>query len=377
VFVAAEVCAALVLLVSTGLLLRSLWTVEHIQPGFDPSHVTSAYLLKPKQDPGFKHRLEEALSNAPGAQAAALVYPVPMSGGREGGLTSGFAIRGRAHQHGEPEWHGEGYFVSSGFFGTLRIPLLQGRGLADSDEESAPLVCVIDRKLADRFFPHQDPIGQEIGMYAGWARIVGVVANIRGSTLESESRPVVYYSIHQIPYFDQAGVVVRSDAPGPPLIRNAVKRASGSAPVFDVRTMDERIAESLGVRRILAQLITVFGAICLLLAAVGLAGVASQMVSERAKEIAVRVAIGARPEQILARYLGRGLTSAMIGLAAGVLAAAFLERRIANMLYGVEPLDLATFFAASLTVLIVLFPAVLWPAWRASKIDPQTVLRYE
>jgi putative ABC transport system permease protein len=375
VFVAAEVCAAFVLLVSTGLLLRSLWTIERIQPGFDPAHVTTAYLLKPKQDPGFKHRLVDALANVPGVQAAALAYPVPMSG--EGGLTSMFDIRSRHHQHGEPEWHGEAYFVSARFFDTLRIPIVQGRGLADSDNEGAPLICVIDRKLADRFFRNQNPIGQEIGMYAGWARIVGVVANIRGSTLESESRPVVYYSIHQIPFFDQAGVVVRSLTPGAPLIRAAVKQASGAAPVFDVRSMDERIAESLGVRRILAELITAFGAICLLLATVGLAGVAAQMVSERAKEIGVRVAVGARPEQILAHFLGRGLLSAVIGLAAGVLAAVILERRLDNMLYGVEPLDLATFVAASLTVLVVLFPAVLWPAWRASKIDPQTVLRYE
>lgn len=375
IFVAAEVCAALVLLVSTGLLLQSLWTIERIQPGFDPAHVTTAYLLKPKQDPGFKHRLDEALANAPGAQAAALAYPVPMSG--EGGLTSMFDIRSRHHQQGEAEWHGEAYFVSARFFDTLRIPLVHGRGLADSDNESAPLVCVIDRNLAERFFPRQDPIGQEIGMYAGWARIVGVVANIRGTTLESESRPVVYYSIHQIPFFAQAGIVVRSETPGAPLIRNAVRQAGGSAPVFDVRSMEERIAESLGVRRILARLITVFGAVCLLLAAVGLAGVAGQMVSERAKEIGVRVAVGARPEQILALFLGRGLTSAAIGLAAGVLAAVFLERRLESMLYGIAPLDLATFLAASLTVLIVLFPAVLWPAWRASKIDPQTILRHE
>jgi putative ABC transport system permease protein len=375
VFVAAEVCAALVLLVSTGLLLRSLWTIERIDPGFDTSHITTAYLLKPKQDPGFKHRLDEALANVPGAQSAALAYPIPMSG--EGGLTSGFEIKGRERQSGEPEWHGEAYFVSARFFDTLRIPLLRGRGLADSDNEGAPLVCLIDRKLAERFFPNQDPIGQQIGMYAGWARIVGVVANIRGTTLESESRPDVYYSIHQIPFFPQAGVVVRSDTPGAPLIRAAVKQASGSAPVFDVRTMEERIAESLGIRRILAQLITVFGVICLLLATVGLAGVAGQMVSERAKEIGVRAALGARPEQILAQFLGRGLMSAAIGLAAGLLSAVFLERRLDNLLYGVEPLDLATFLAASLTVLIVLFPAVLWPAWCASKIDPQTVLRYE
>jgi len=376
-FVAAEVCAALVLLVSTGLLLRSLWTIERIRPGFDPSHVTTAYLLKPKHDPGFLHRLDDALSNAPGAEAAAIAYPVPFSGDFGGGLTSMFDIRSRQHQHGEPEWHGEAFFVSPRFFDTLRIPLLRGRSFSASDKEDAPMVCVIDRKLAERFFPNQDPIGQEIAMYRGWARIVGVVSSVRGASLEHESRPVVYYSIHQIPFFDQTGVVLRSSAAGAPLIRAAVKQAAGSAPVFDIRTMEERIAGSLGIRRILAQLITVFGAICLLLAVVGLAGVAAQMVAERAAEIGVRMALGAQPAQILARFAARGMSSAAIGLAAGVLVALFLERRLEGMLFGVEPLDLTSFLAASATVLLVLAPAVLWPAWRASKIDPQRVLRYE
>src|SRR5262249_2685192 len=205
-FVTAEVAAAFVLVVMTVLLLRSLLAVQQIQPGFDPQHVTTAYFLKPPNDSGFLSRLQTELRSSPGIQSAALVNPAPFTldrtGSTPGGdLTSGFGIKNRKRQPGEPEWHGEAFQVSPDYFQTLRIPLLRGRSLADSDTARSPLVCLIDARLAERFFPGEDPIGQEIAMYRGMARIVGVVGSIRDSTLEESSRPAVYYSFAQIPYF--------------------------------------------------------------------------------------------------------------------------------------------------------------------------------
>jgi putative ABC transport system permease protein len=374
VFVVAEVGGAFVLLVMTGLLLRSLWTVQQVQPGFDAHNVTTAYFTKPENDPGFQPRLKAALQSAPGVESAALVYPVPFT---QGGLTSSFRIRNRERAPGEPEWHGEAYFVTPEYFGTLRIPIVAGRNLDETDDEKAPTVCVIDRKLADRFFPNQDPIGHEIAMYKGWGRIVGVVATVRADGLEEETRPVVYYPLPQIPYFKSAAAMVRSEVPAGSLIREAVRRTNPAVPVYDVQTMEERIGEKLGMRRVLAELLAVFGGISLLLATIGIYGVIAQVVAERTQEIGIRMALGARPGQILRQFLGHGLRSAGLGLALGGLATFAIQKWISGLLYQVKAFDGLTLVVALAAIFTVLLVAVWWPARRASRIDPQIALRYE
>jgi predicted permease len=373
-FVIAEVGGAFVLLVMTGLLLRSLWMVEQIQPGFDMHHVTTAYFTKPRNDPGFELRLKTALQSAPGVESAALAYPVPFT---QGGLTSGFGIRNRQRQPGEPEWHGEAYFVTPEYFRTLHIPLLAGRNLADTDSANAPTVCPIDRQLADRFFPNQDPIGQELAMYKGWARIVGVAAAVRADGLEEETRPVVYYSLPQVPFFPQSAVVLRSASPAANLIRETVRRINASVPVYDLETMEDLIGEKLGIRRVLAVLLAIFGGISLLLATIGIYGVIAQVVAERTQEIGVRMALGARPAQILRQFMGQGVRAACLGLVLGALVTLSIQRWIAGMLYQAKAFDGTTLSAAVVAILLVLLLAIWWPARRASRIDPQTALRYE
>jgi len=374
IFVVAEVGGAFVLLVMTGLLLRSLWMVEQIQPGFDTRNVTTAYFTKPRNDPGFELRLKTALQNAPGVESAALVYPVPFT---QGGLTSGFEIRNRKAQAGEPEWHGEAYFVTPEYFQTLHIPIVAGRNLAETDIAGAPLVCLVDRKLADRFFHNQDPIGQEIAMYQGFARIVGVTAAVRADGLEEETRPVVYYALPQVPLFRTAGVVLRSQVPAARLIRETVHRSNGAVPVYDLQTMEERIGEKLGIRRVLAALLAIFGGISLLLAAIGIYGVIAQVVAERTQEIGVRMALGARPAQILHQFLGQGLRAAGFGLLLGAGATLYLQKWIVSLLYHVQAFDWTTLAGSVAAILVILLLAVWWPARRASRIDPQTALRYE
>jgi putative ABC transport system permease protein len=374
VFVTAEVAAAFALMVTTALLLRSLWAVEQVQPGFEVHRITTAYFTKPKNDPGFLDRVNDNLRNSPGVESAALAYPVPFAGG---GLTSSFEIRNRQQRPGEPEWHGEAYFVTPEYFQTLRIPLLRGRTLSAADSSDAPTVCVIDRQTADRFFPNQDPMGNEIAMYKGWAKIVGVVGTIRATTLEEASRPVIYYSLAQVPFFSQSAAVVRSAVPAASLIRQAVRSASLAAPVFDVRTLEDRIDESLGIRRVVATLLAIFGAISLLLAAIGIYGVIAQVIGERTQEIGVRMALGARPGQILGHFLKQGLRSGLAGLAFGFAGAAFARQWIAGMLYQVGSFDPVTYAASAAALLLLLALAVWWPARRASRTDPNTALRYE
>jgi len=374
VFVIAEVAGAFVLVLMTGLLLRSLWNVEQIRIGFDPQHLTTAYFMKPQNDPGFQDRLLAQLKNAPGVESAALAYPVPFG---QGGLTSGFAIRNRERRPEEPEWHGEAYMVSPEYLHTMRIPLLRGRNLSETDTATSPTVCLIDLNLAEKFFPNQDPVGQQIGMYKGWAEIVGVVGNTRPDGLEEVIRPVVYYPLAQIPFFPQRAAVVRSGAPAGNLLRDAVRRTNQSVPVFDVRTMEQRIGESLGIRRVLALLLAIFGGIGMLLATLGIYGVIAQLVAERTQEVGIRMALGARPGQILAAFTRQGLKDGAIGLALGVAAAAYAQKWVSAFLYQVHGFDAATVAAAAAGILAVLLIASVAPARRAAKIDPQTALRHE
>jgi predicted permease len=373
-FVTAQVASAFLLVVTTALLLRSLWAVQKIQPGFDPQHLTTAFCTRPRYDGGFGERLQSALRNSPGVESVALAYPVPFHGG---GLTSGFFIRNRQRLPGEPEWHGEAYFVSPEYLATMRIPLLRGRNILETDTAGSPAVCLIDGRLAQRFFPDRDPIGEEIAMFNDWARVVGIVATVRGTTLEDGSRPVVYYPLAQAPSFTQWAAVVRSVVPATNTIREAVRRTNGSVPVFDIRTMEERIGESLGIRRILAWLLSTFGGISLLLAIVGLYGVIAQVVSERTQEIGIRMTLGAQPAQIVMQFARQGLRAGILGLALGAMAAIYAQRWLASSLYQVRSLDVATFGGVAAGIVFLLLAAVWWPARSASRIDPQTALRYE
>lgn len=259
----------------------------------------------------------------------------------------------------------------------MKIPVMRGRSFSDVDRADAPVVCVIDSRLAETFFPGQDPLGQELAMYRGYARIVGIAGTVRGTTLEESSRPVVYYPLVQVPFFQQAAALVRSPVPAGTAIREAVRRTNRSVVVYDNLSMEDRIAESLGLRRLLAFLVCVFAMICVLLATIGLNGVISQVVGERTQEIGIRMALGARPSQVLAQFVRQGLLAGTAGLLIGLLASAWAQRWITGFLYEVKPFDAATFAAASATVLAILAIAVYLPARRASRIEPQSVLRYE
>jgi predicted permease len=219
-YIVGQVSAAMLLLVVMGLLLKSLQAVELLRPGFDARDLTTAFLIKPSQNQNaFYNALLDGLRHSPGVQSAALAYAVPYGG--DGPATSMFDIKSHHHRPGEPEWHGQAYQVTPDYLATLRIPLLRGRFITDTDTAQVPHICVIDEGLAKRFFPNQDPIGQQIAMYGGWATIVGIAGSVRDQNVESLSRPTVYYSLAQIPYFPQLGVVVRSSIPAAGIIREA------------------------------------------------------------------------------------------------------------------------------------------------------------
>jgi putative ABC transport system permease protein len=201
IYIVGQVSAAMLLLVVTGLLLKSLNAVQAIQPGFDPRDLTTAFVIKPAANQNvFFDRLLSGLRSSPGVQSAALAFLVPFGGDSP---TSLFDIKGHHHLPGEPEWHAEAYQVSPGYFEMLRIPLLRGRFISEADTADSLPVCVIDFSLAKRFFPQEDPIGQAIAIYNAGARIVGIVSAVRDTTLERTSRPVVYYPSRRFPIFQK------------------------------------------------------------------------------------------------------------------------------------------------------------------------------
>jgi putative ABC transport system permease protein len=250
--------------------------------------------------------------------------------------------------------------------------------LTVSDTEGSPLVCVIDANFAEQFFPGQDPIGQEIAMFKGWARIVGVVGATRAASLE-EAHPAatIYYSLHQIPFFPTAAVLVRSSGSADALIRAAVRQANPTVPVYDVKSLNERLTETLGVRRAVVLLLSSFGVISLLLAIVGVYGVMAQVVAERTREIAVRIALGARRAQILSHIMGQGLRAGLFGVILGFLAVSYAQRWYAGMLYHVGAFDPAAVGSAIVGVVMLLAIAAWWPARRAAGIDPHEALRHD
>jgi ABC-type antimicrobial peptide transport system permease subunit len=204
-----------------------------------------------------------------------------------------------------------------------------------------------------------------------------VTVAVRADGLEEETRPVVYYSLPQIPFFAQAAVVLRSAVPAAALIRDTVRRTNSAVPVYDVQTMEERMGEKLGIRRVLAALLAIFGAISLLLATIGIYGVIAQVVAERTQEIGVRMALGARPAQILRQFMGQGLRAAGVGVALGATVTLYAQKWISGMLYQVKACDAGTIGMSLAAIVVVLLVAVWWPARRASRISPQTALRYE
>jgi len=376
IYIVGQVSAAMLLLVVMGLLLKSLKAVELLRPGFDARHLTTAFLIKPIQNQSaFYSTLLDGLHHSPGVESAALAYAVPYGG--DGPATSMFNIKSHHHRDGEPEWHGQAYQVTPDYLATMRIPLLRGRFIKDTDTAQVPHICVIDEGLAKRFFPNEDPVGQQIAMYGGWATIVGIAGSVRDQNVESLSRPTVYYSLAQIPFFPQIGVIVRSSVPAAGIMRNAVAKANPAVPVFDIKTMEERIDASESTRSVMSFLVTVFAGISILLAAIGIHGVVAQVVTEHTPEIGIRMAVGAQAADIFRRYAAYGLQLSLAGIVIGLTLASACSRLLRSFLYQIEPLDPMVVGLGVAGVLCVSGIAVFGPSWRASQVDPQIALRSE
>jgi putative ABC transport system permease protein len=381
--VVAEVALALVLLVSSGLLLRSLHHLLAVRAGFDPSHLLTMQVQTSGQaftDVRVTRRFFDqslgAVRHVPGVISAALTNQLPLSGDldeygvRFEGSTAGYnTLR---------------YAVSPQYVETMGIPLRSGRSLTELDDENAPPVVLISESLAKRRFPAGDAVGKRLsigGLPGPLYTIVGVVADVKQVSLALTESDAVYAPMSQWPFPDAAmSLVVRArlDAAAlAPAVREAVWSVDKDQPVVRVATMEGLVAASAAERRFALIVFEAFALAALVLAAAGLYGVVSGSVAERTREIGVRSALGATRGNILGLVLRRGLTLTGAGAVLGVLGAAAASRAIAAMLFGVSPLDLVTYAGVTMLLAAVAVIASGVPAIRAARVDPASALRAE
>jgi predicted permease len=386
---------ALVLLAGTGLFLKSLSKLQDVDLGFRPHGLMTAALAlpdkqydTPAKQAAFSHGVLERLSAAPGVVSAAAASPLPFGGF---GASASFGIEGRTNPPGDPGPHGDVQLVSPGYFSTMGIPTLRGRTFTDEDRQGGQTVVLIDTNLARQYWPNEDPIGKRMRVNDSdpWATIVGIVAPTRhtqvageeasGGTAEGSGKGVYFFPIYQAGMQD-GFLVARTNGNAAALanaIREVVQAADPNQPISDLKTMDQRVALSLGPRRSAVALLEIFAALALLLSGVGLFGLVRYTVAQRTPEFGIRVAIGATPADLLRMVLGQGLRLAIYGAAAGLLAALALTRVLASLLYGVSPTDPIIFAGVVLLLFIVALVACWLPARRAMRIDPMEALRYE
>ncbi|MGH9654626.1 MAG: ABC transporter permease, partial [Bryobacteraceae bacterium] len=328
-----QIALALVLLVGTGLLLKTLAQLRDVNAGFDAHHVTTASIAlpipnykNPDKQAAFLRTALETLSQTPGVVSASAANTVPFSGSDP---TASFGIEGRVVPPGSPGPHGSSRYASPDYFKTLHIPLLAGRYFNNGDRKGSQPVAIIDIDLARKYWPNQNPIGQRIKHRANqpWATIVGIVGHVKQSSLAADSgRGAYYLSIYQQPR-DELYLLARGQLPKTQLaqaIRTAVHAADPAQAVFDIKTMQQRIALALGPQRFAARLLIAFAAAALFLAAIGLYGVMSYSVTRRTREIGIRTALGAPRIAILAMVIRQAMLLVLAGIIAGCIVAVFL-----------------------------------------------------
>jgi putative ABC transport system permease protein len=384
--VVAEVALALVLLIGAGLLLRSLQRLFAVDVGFDASHLLTMQVQASGHqfdDEAATHRFFEqaleAVRQVPGVTAAAFTSQLPLSGDQDQ-----YGVHFESNPAPNEDHSAFRYAVTPGYFETIGIPLRRGRLLDEHDVAGAPVAVLISESLARRRFPGQDPIGQRlhIGPNEGpWYTVVGVVGDVKQTSLALTEPDAVYITTAQWRFADSARSLVvrtRDDPAGlAPAIRDAIWSVDKNQPVVRVATMESLLAASAAERRFALILFEAFGIVALVLAATGIYGVLSGSVTERTREIGVRLALGASRGDILALVMRQGMTLTGLGVLIGLSGALVASQAIVALLFGVSRLDPITYLVVIALLVVVSVIACWVPAWRAARVDPSITLRAE
>jgi predicted permease len=389
--VIAESALMVVLLVGAGLVLKSLWRLSHLEIGVPADHVVTA-LLTPNgaacsqgdRCVGFYTEVQQKIAALPGVESVAIADSVPFG---DVGATA-LAVEDHPEFSAASPYSAWYFSASPNLLRTLGIPLLAGRDFLDSDRAGAPGVVLVSRKMAERLWPGQNPLGKHVkpSWMKDWRTVAGVVADVRESSVaqEGSERVVgdIYFPAAQgiiVPISD-ARIVVRTAARPEETetsLREVIAKIRSDVPVSQIRTMDEVLARSISAPRSTASLFALFAALALLLGAIGIYSVISYSVAERTQEIGVRVAIGAQRSDVLKMVLGEGLKLAGSGLVIGLVAALVASRLMQAILYEVQPVDASTYAGVAVILAGVAALACYVPARNAMRVDPMVALRHE
>jgi len=378
-----ELAISLVLLIGAGLLIRSFIRLQSVPPGFSADHVLSMEIAV--NDPryhdekvlsAFYRDIEARIAHLPGVVAEGTVSALPLTGTVGWG---GIQVERYTPPPGQ-ELQVDQRTASVDYFRAMQISLVAGRFFSDNDRQDTPQVAIIDENFAKRFWPHNDAVGKHL-----WfdpkkpITIVGVVAAVKQYGLDTDGKIATYFPLQQ--GLDRGTFLVARatshEAALSTAIVSEIHAVDPTVVVYGIRTMQDRLHDSLARQRFSSTMLGAFAAFALLLAAVGLYGVLSYLVTQSTRDIGILVALGARPENILTLVVRQGMQLTLVGIFAGLLGAVALTRVMASLLFGVTATDAATFLAVPALLAVVAFAATVIPAWRASKVDPMVALRVE
>jgi putative ABC transport system permease protein len=386
--VVAEIALSLVLLVGAGLMMRSFMSLQNVNAGINPEGVLTMYIAlpgakyrAPEKRITFFSQVLERVRSIPGVQSAGTNSGLPLSGNNWG---RSLTVEGApVLPVGEAPVINH-CVISSNYFSAMGITILKGRDFDERDSREAPKVTIIDERLAREYWPDEDPLGKRIRFgppedNEPWHTIVGVVGDVRHERLDASTRESVYLPFAQIP-IGGSSLAIRKEGRAENLIgavRAQVRELDPDLPVTQVMPMTEVAARSVWQPRLYTVLFGVFAAVALILATVGIYGVMSYAVTQRTREIGLRMALGAQRQDVLKLVVGQGVLLASIGVGVGLVAAVALTRLMSSLLFGVTATDPMTFVAVSVLLAGVALGACFIPARRAAKVDPMVALRYE
>jgi len=382
--VVGEVSLSIALLVGTGLLFRSMLSLQHKPLGFRSHGVIATWIGLPRihyqnnsDVINFFTRVQQNLRTLPGYQAVALGYPLPLQGNH---FWTSFTISGRHTTPGEYE-SASLRFVDSGFLPLMNIPVLQGRNFSDADDATAEPVVIISESFAQKYWPHEDPVGKSISILRETAiprRIIGVVSDVR-AVVEDDPPPTMYVCYKQLSFPSMQVLLLPRDQSASVLadVRNAVYSVDPTQPVQFVDTMDSIVSESLAPWRFALSVIGGLAALAMILTTVGLFAVLSYLVRERTREMGIRMAVGASRAKVTGLILGQSLRMTLLGIGIGCFISILIARMLTSSIYAIRANDPLTFVIVAALVTGVSIVAALIPARRAAQIEPLAALREE